>query len=550
MLRTSYALAMTVLLVISLGGTSPSLLARPAEGEPPATVLDPDSDGDGLSDFQEVHKYCTNPTRKDTEGRGTPDGDWKQRREFTYSVRAVIRILPPYNLKAMNDDYQDVRVLAETPHHAELEIVSYPLNTNADAISPNPNWKRDYAGMKEYLAPGLTTNWDAAMRDDLLRDLARAGIDPERLNDKDVVENVSAWLWSASKHQNMFCTYYIHYPDGKPAILPGLERQFEADKGDKAWSVPEQLAHELLGKEMFARKTYGTCTSAAVYQCTVLRALGIPTRMILAIPLVDASDPAQVALVEKLQHHGVRGAVRRACLALGNSFAAHTYCEVYVGHRWRRLNYGKLGQNVLDPGYMGLMLHVHTFRDLSDANLAGTWGKRYALHERDDVFRQNNPYQTVELGDHFGKHGRVPNPPAAEKEHRHITISKAYWFDSKDTPELVRTGAPQPQDGSGQLFIHGEEWFDNAGDYLQYKAFMKQSDRQLVLRAPGRQDVKGHVSMTFFTHASRNIRELEVLIPPEELAKMAKGVPYTLHPANGNPGYVWRVKEGVTITRP
>src|SRR5262245_52877563 len=130
---------------------------RPGDG-------DPDADGDGLSDFHEIHKYRTDPTRKDSAGKGAPDGDWQQRREFTYSVRAIIRVMPPYNLKALNDDYQDVRVRKETKDYVELEVVVYPLNTNALAIKGNPNWKKDYAGMKEYLAPGVTTNWDEGMR--------------------------------------------------------------------------------------------------------------------------------------------------------------------------------------------------------------------------------------------------------------------------------------------------------------------------------------------------------------------------------------------------
>ena len=39
-----------------------------------------DSDGDGLSDFDEIHKYLTDPAKKDSDGDGTPDGDWNERR--------------------------------------------------------------------------------------------------------------------------------------------------------------------------------------------------------------------------------------------------------------------------------------------------------------------------------------------------------------------------------------------------------------------------------------------------------------------------------------
>jgi hypothetical protein len=37
------------------------------------------------------------------------------------------------------------------------------------------------------------------------------------------------------------------------------------------------------------------------------------------------------------------------------------------------------------------MIHVHTFRDLSEADIAATWGVRYAKGQRDDTFRHANP---------------------------------------------------------------------------------------------------------------------------------------------------------------
>jgi Transglutaminase-like superfamily/Bacterial TSP3 repeat len=560
MLLTRLRIATAVLAAASVLAASVPLLSAqradppaPDAGTPrPAPVADrdPDTDGDGLPDFQEVHKYGTDPHKADTAGTGVSDGDARQRREYTYSVRAVIRVMRPYNLKALNDDYQDVRVLRETNEFAELEVVCYPLNTNAAAIRPNPNWKADYAAMTEYMKPGVTTNWDAAMRDDLLHELARDGIHPDRLTDRDMVEQVSRWLFKKSNYRSMFCTHFVHFPDGKPAVLPGLGGRFEREKGDKGWTEWEQFEHELLGKEMFARKTYGACTSAAVYQCTVLRALGIPCRMILCIPVADGSDPEQVALTEKhLTHHQVRHTAFVGLLGADQSYASHTFLEVYVGHRWRRLNSATLGQNILDPRCLGLMVHVHTFADLSDANLAPTWGARYAKGSRAGEFTHSNPYKLVEISDHFGRHANVPNPPA--KEHKQITITKAYWPDSPHTPEMVRQWVAKSgrDDTTARLFIHGDEWWPNASDYLQYKVFMRRADPNFVLKAKGHPDVKATLTMTFFTHASQDVRELEVVIPPEELAKMAQGVAYTLHPVNGTPNYQWQVKDGVTLTR-
>src|SRR5205807_6459019 len=114
---------------------TPSTEAGPGAAPPPVVAKDPDSDGDGLPDFQELHKYNTDPHKKDTSGDGIADGDWKGRREYAYSVRAIVRIMPPFNLAAMNDDYQDVRLLKQTKDYADLEVVLYPLNTNAQPIT-------------------------------------------------------------------------------------------------------------------------------------------------------------------------------------------------------------------------------------------------------------------------------------------------------------------------------------------------------------------------------------------------------------------------------
>jgi hypothetical protein len=512
----------------------------------PATAGGVDSDGDGLTDFQELHKYHTDPTKRDTRGNGVQDSDLQQRREFAYSVRAVIRVMPPYNQSTMNDDYQDVRVLSETKDYVEIEVVTYPLNTNATAIAANPNWRKVDAGMKQFLAPGVTTNWDERMRNDLLAELAKADIDPAKLSDRETVERVSRWLFLRSRSRSMFCTNFVHFPDRRPAVFPGLERAFEREKGDPKWTEAEQFAHELLGKEMFYNKSCGTCTSAAVAQATVLRAVGIPTRIILTIPLVDASDPEQVELAQKqLTHQKVRNTVLAGLSAAGNSFANHTYLEVFVDGRWRRLNYNKLGQNVLDPRYFGLMIHVHTFNDLSEANLAPTWGVRYALEKRDAVFQHSNPYRTISLDDHLGQYANVPNAPAPE--HTAITITRLYWPESEGTSELVRNARSC---ASGvRFFIHGEEWFDDAGDYLQYRPFLSGVDLNFVLRAQGQPEIPCRASSLFLTLASQSIREFEVVIPAHEFGKMAKGVAYTLHPTNAKAGYAWKVKDGLTLTR-
>src|SRR5205814_1176492 len=161
--------------------------------------------------------------------------------------------------------------------------------------------------------------------------------------------------------------------------------------------------------------------------------------------------------------------------------------------------------------------------DLSEANLAATWGMRYARGQRDEVFRHNNPYRLMEVSDHFGKYARVPNPPLGEL--KQVTIGKAYWFGSKDVPPSLRkTWGERPGDASGRLAVHCEEWLADGDNYLQYKVFLAKADPNFVLKAKGRPDVKAHAEGGYYTAPAEGLREVAVVIPAGEYAKMAKGV--------------------------
>jgi hypothetical protein len=508
----------------------------------------PDSDGDGLSDFQEIHKYLSDPNKFSTAGDGVSDGDWDRRREFNYSVRSVIKVMEPVNLDCLSDDYQDARLLGRRDNHVELEVIHYPLNTMAEAISGNPSWRNDdqKPELKEYLKPGITTNWDEAMQRDLIAALRPDGIDPEQLDDRELVGRVTRWLLAHSKFTNMFCTHYIDFPGGEPAVYPGLEAKFESDKGDPSWTLQQQLDHELFGRSMFANRSHGTCTSTAVYLTTVLRALGIPTRMVLALPLVDATDPAQVAMVENgLHHHRVRRTVLLG-LAGAKGYSNHTFNEVFVGGRWVRLNDSKLGQNTLDNRLFGLLTHVNTFNDLSEARLAATWGKRYALGERDEVFPHGNPYRALEVSDHFGKYARIENSEA--QEHQALTLTHAYWPSSPECPAMIKKSnfAQKMDPKAGYVLAHVEEWFPDES-YAQYRVFLQGASKRFLLQADGHADVRG----SFWGSITNppDVHEIAIVIAPQEYARMEPGVDYVLVPQNQQGGKPWKTRGRVVIRR-
>jgi Transglutaminase-like superfamily len=505
---------------------------------------EPDTDGDGLPDFQELHKYHTDPMRFSTAEDGVSDGGWERRREFTYSVRSVIKVMEPVRIDCLNDDYQDARVVSRGKGFLELEVVHYPLNTVGDSVAANPNWKIDNVGFEENLRPGVTTNWDEAMRRDLIAALKADGIDPDRLDDKEVVTRVAAWLMKRSTFTNMFGTHYIHFPSGKAAVYPGLEAKFASDKGDPSWTTEEQFERELFGRSMFAKRSHGTCTSTAVYLTTALRALGIPTRMVLALPLVDGTDPGQVAKVRNnLHHHRVRRTVLLGVSAAAG-YANHTFNEVLVGGRWVRLNYSKLGQNALDAQLMGLLTHVNTFNDLSEVPLAATWGKRYALGERDGVFRHSNPYRAEEVSDHFGKYAQIDNPETPE--HRTLTISRAYRPDSPECPAFIKRSLEGRSNGESHVLLHADEWFADE-PYMQYKLFVLAAPKEFLLRAAGRADVRGRVNGTFTNPP--DVHEIDVVISASEYAAMATSVDYELVALPDAAGYAWKAKGRLVVRK-
>ena len=180
-------------------------------------------------------------------------------------------------------------------------------------------------------------------------------------------------------------------------------------------TIEEQWQRELFADGMFENRVHGSCTSSAIYLCGGLRAVGIPTRIVLLIPLVDANDAAQLELVERgIRHHQVRAEALAGLRGIGAGWASHTFNEVFVGGRWRRLNYTRLGQPILDRGLFGLTTHILTVRDWADARMAQSVGRRQALGLRDAVFKTSNPYATLVVTDEFGVHAELPNPVVEE----------------------------------------------------------------------------------------------------------------------------------------
>lgn len=507
----------------------------------PAWAGEIDTDGDGLSDFQELHKYGTDPAKKDSDGDGTPDGAWDERREYAYTVRTVVRVMRPVDDSGFQDDFQDARVLEETDTWVKLEVVHYPLNTVADALAGDPDWP-EKPPAKTHLAPGPTSNWDEAMRDALVEGLKRAGVDVDALDDRALVEKAVPWLLDrASYDGGQFTGYFTQFEDGKPSVHPGCTRGLE-EYNRSGRTVEEQWAHDLFAKGMFETRSRGSCTSTAIYLNACLRALGIPTRIVYCIPVIDASDPGELAMLDGLRHPEVRRVLEDALGKLGSSWAGHTFNEVHVGGRWRRLNYAKLGQNTFGANVFGLLTHVFTVDDWADADVARTIGVRQSSDRRDDVFGHDNPYSTVELSDRFGVHAAIARTPKPADAWSTLTIEKAIWYDSPERPPNLTTRIPDPG-RTGYVLLKVRECRPEGG-LAQYRPFWEGVDRSFLLRAEGRDDVRAEATRGYWSSGWFFLE-----IPRSELERMAADVPYALVPRNGEGDMRWGVADGVRLTR-
>jgi len=133
--------------------------------------------------------------------------------------------------------------------------------------------------------------------------------------------------------------------------------------------------------------------------------------------------------------------------------------------------------------------------------------------------------------------------PSKVKQHKHLTISKAYWFHSDERPRSIPAEAV-PKDDDGHMLFHVDEWYEEMGTAKQYRSFLNQADERFVLKADGHPDVHANAERGCWS------KEFYIRIPKKEYVKMEAGVTYTVHPVNSNPKYRWKVRPGVIICKP
>jgi hypothetical protein len=461
-------------------------------------------------------------------------------KEDTYTITSVLKVLQPVNPADMNDAFQDVRLLAQDKDSCTVEVTYYPLYQ--PAIGENPNWRKDDAEMTQYLKPTASGNWDDAMRRDLIAELHEARIDPDSLTDKQLVEQVSAWAIKRTHSTRTFSIWAVYYSNGKPAVYPPLRDAFDMQKPDQTWTDQQMFDQEALGRSMFYNKVHGSCTSYSIYLATILRALGIPTRIIFCIPPFDSNDGAQARMFYDNVHHNQARETVRAALDGMHGFDNHLFNEVYVGHHWVRLNYKRLGQPILDAHYFGLLTHIYTSSDLSQVPLAQTWGMRYFKYPAGQPKLSSvNPYRLISVQDHFGVNAHLDNPPAPEL--RTVTIIGLYHPDSPEVPKWAADSLKRENTGIDFL-IACKEWLSGVDN--QMRAFQKRAGHEFLLTSPHHPDVRAHLIDLRQSSGDGTFQAYGAQIATEDKARLLPGVAYSIQPINISDTYQWAVAPDLT----
>jgi len=407
-----------------------------------------DRDGDGLSDEDEIHQYLSSPTNRSTAGNGVPDGDWAQRRQFTTTIRAVLRVLKPCMAGTHHDPFQDSAVLADYGQTVDLECIAYLHRQGMEGarlpdlrlkrrerrifsrLPENTEWHQDNAAFAEWLAPTRACNWNEGLRQQIIQELGLDGIAVEALTDLDLVEWVVEWLWEKSECRTTAGLPYLFSFQKNRLSLPSATYTFFVRNNPLPWPEwkspfePEWKAYADLafdGRKMWQAHRYDWGMGWCVYVATVLRALGIPTRFAQFVPLVNPARAPELEYLERVMKpaplrdfllQNSRGPY--ALDMLQDHWQVVTMNEVRVGERWVLLHLPRSGTGVhfpatpmeaaVTPGYL---LRIHTFADPTTLDYASTWGRKAAGTLRVPSIPGAAPWQLLSITPSVGRYSRL-----------------------------------------------------------------------------------------------------------------------------------------------
>jgi predicted metalloprotease with PDZ domain len=381
-----------------------------------------DTDRDGLSDYDEHCKYRTDPTKKDSDSDGKPDGDWQERREYTYTIRAVCEIRPPSGLQVINDLYQDARPLdrkGSLEDAVVVELLLFPFATPHVYAQPYPKEPVDDA-LREYVRPTVSMNFSSEMKQHVGNIVEGADTDVQ------AIEKMLRWISTETElaRYNPHWDYFHIVND---------EIVWHGSLGD-----PEQdkrfLGTNFFADSMFKNKVHGTCSSTAILRGAMFRAAGLPTRLIQTLPLVTRYSEDPQPLADKLR---MRAMANGYDWGPGTGGANHMYNEVFLNNRWVRVD------NSIGTGpFVSDKLFVKAWSSTSLNNIKEEWNNKRC-------------FRALDVSDAYPKYKSEVTRADVAIQNRDLTVKKLADGQYKATI-IIHNNGQEPTPRLKVLFYAGD----------------------------------------------------------------------------------------------
>jgi len=357
-----------------------------------------DTDGDGLGDYDEIVKYKTNPLSPDSDNDGTMDSDWAERREFTYSILIDWRLRPPFSIASMSDAYQDSRIVEgeDADGYSRILTIIYPETRLPLSGRPFPT-EETPQGLAQYTQPGYTTSVSESLQE-AVRNITKGSV-----TDVNAVSRIVRWI---DRHVwDLPCSVpaiFFTYSDGEDVRLRNYVQAYtEIKPGVPGCStIPPQedvLTEMLLADRMFDARKHSGCTGVASLTCSMIRAAGIPCRLVFVLYPDYYHEDQTAELTVRIERRewtsGGRPCVNR--FDEGFIWMDHGYVEAWLGGQWVRIDHAV---NVMYGQRNCLVAKILAVHDWLDVDFSRTYPTDWA---------EDRPYYTTLIADQEPVHASV-----------------------------------------------------------------------------------------------------------------------------------------------
>ncbi len=329
-----------------------------------------DTDTDGLTDYEEYCKYRTDPTLADSDRDGTPDVNWDERREYTYSIRAVLELKQPWNLESMNDLFQDARLVERAvgnSTYSKVEVIIYPYASPVLLPTAYPCQHTPEA-FNKYTQPTADLNYSPEMQTEIQQILSGA------THTLDVLARLQHKISQMKLTVPLYAPFiYTRMKQGKMVVDSVFFESLDHEVTDE--EISEALAVNYFGDSMFKRKQYGACISRARLFASMLRASGIPARVTMGVPMLYyyKGIGEWKRLMRNLNNEAVTGsyAYEKPSVPHEVAIVGHSQVEAYLNNHWIRLGY-QLNEGPLFAGTDQMFIKIIDAADFAEVDFTKT----------------------------------------------------------------------------------------------------------------------------------------------------------------------------------